>query len=211
VWQGLVNSAIISIGTTLLTITIALPAAYALAKLRLRFVGAALMLFLIVQMIPSINLALPMFSIFSGARLINSYVGLILANASLSIPLAITIMRPYFLSVPDEIVEAAHVDGCGHLSAFWRVVLPITVPGIITIGAVTFVGAWAEYVFALSLNTDSAIQPITVVLADLSYYTGVRWNDLMAVSVVAAVPVVIAFVFFQRHIVSGLTAGATKG
>lgn len=208
--RGLVNSALIAVGTTTATLLIALPAAYGLARLRIRFLPAILMLFLIVQMVPSVNLALPMFVLFSSAGLVNSYVGLILANCALAVPLAATILRPYFLSVPTEIVEAAKLDGCNEFTAFWRVAVPISVPGIITITVVSFLGAWGEFVFGLALATDEAFQPVTVVLAEITNAYGVRWNDLMAVSAVVALPVIATFVFLQRYIVAGLTEGATK-
>lgn len=208
--RGLTNSAIIAIGTTVITLLIALPAAYGLAQLRVRFVSGVLMLFLIVQMVPSVNLALPMFVLFSSAGLVNSYLGLIIANCSLAIPLAITILRPYFLSVPSEIVEAAKVDGCNEFTAFWRVAVPISTPGIVTVAVVSFLGAWGEFVFGLALASDERYQPITVVLAGLTSAYGTRWNDLMAVSVVIALPVIVTFIFLQRYIVAGLTEGATK-
>jgi multiple sugar transport system permease protein len=208
--RGLANSAIIAIGTTTVTLLVALPAAYGLARLRVRFVPAILMLFLIVQMVPSVNLALPMFVLFSSVGLVNSYVGLIIANCSLAIPLAITILRPYFLNVPTEIVEAAKIDGCNELTAFWRVAVPISMPGVVTVAVVSFLAAWGEFVFGLALATDETYQPITVVLAGLTNAFGTRWNDLMAVSAVIALPVIVAFVFLQRYIVAGLTEGATK-
>lgn len=208
--RGLMNSAIIAIGTTLVTLVLALPAAYGLAKLRVRGIGVVMMLMLIVQMVPSVNLALPMFVLFSGAGLVNSYLGLIIANCSLAVPLAITILRPYFLSVPAEVVEAAKVDGCNELTSFLRIALPISMPGVITVAVISFLGAWGEFVFGLSLATSEQIQPITIVLAEITNEFGVRWNDLMAVSAVVALPVIAAFIFLQRYIVAGLTDGATK-
>lgn len=211
VWQGIANSTLVATGTTVITLLAATPAAYALVRLNLRFVTPVLLLFLIVQMVPSINLVLPMFAIFSRVNLINTYAGLIVANVSLAIPLAVTVMRPYFLAVPSTLVDAAMLDGCNRLKAFWHVVVPIVRPAIITIGAISFVGAWGEYVFALSLNSDGAKQPATVVLANLAYYKGVQWNDLMAVSTIVALPVVVGFILLQRYIVSGLTEGSVKG
>ncbi|WP_217996206.1 carbohydrate ABC transporter permease [Microbacterium resistens] len=208
--RGLTNSAIIAIGTTLVTLALALPAAYGLAKLRVRGIGVVMMLMLIVQMVPSVNLALPMFVLFSSAGLVNSYLGLIIANCALAVPLAITIMRPYFLSVPAEVVEAAKMDGCNELTSFLRIALPISMPGIITVAVISFLGAWGEFVFGLSLATSESIQPITIVLAEITNEFGVRWNDLMAVSAVVALPVIAAFIFLQRYIVAGLTDGATK-
>lgn len=208
--RGLLNSAIIAVGTTIVALVLALPAAYGLAKLRVPGLGIVLMLMLLVQMVPSVNLALPMFVLFSSAGLVNSYVGLIVANASLAVPLAVTILRPYFLSVPAEVVEAAKVDGCNELTAFLRVALPVSAPGIVTVAVISFLGAWGEFVFGLSLATSKQIQPITIVLAEITNEFGVRWNDLMAVSAVIALPVIAAFIFLQRYIVAGLTDGATK-
>lgn len=208
--RGLGNSAIIAIGTTAVTLALALPAAYGLAKFRMRGIGAVMMLMLIVQMVPSVNLALPMFVLFSSAGLVNSYLGLIIANCSLAVPLAITILRPYFLSVPAEVVEAAKVDGCNEFTSFMRIALPISAPGIVTVAVISFLGAWGEFVFGLSLATSEQIQPITIVLAEITNEFGVRWNDLMAVSAVVALPVIAAFIFLQRYIVAGLTDGATK-
>jgi multiple sugar transport system permease protein len=208
--RGLMNSAIIAIGTTLVTLMISLPAAYGLAKLRIRGVGVVLMLMLIVQMVPSVNLALPMFVLFSGAGLVNSYAGLVIANCALAVPLSITILRPYFLGVPGEIIEASKIDGCNELTGFLRVALPISTPGIVTTVVITFLGAWGEFVFGLALATDERYQPITIVLAEITNEFGVRWNDLMAVSTVVALPVIAAFVFLQRYIVAGLAEGATK-
>ncbi|MET8521176.1 carbohydrate ABC transporter permease [Nocardioides sp. NPDC004968] len=208
--RGLLNSGIIAVGTTVVTLLVALPAAYALARLKVRFVSAFLMLFLAVQMVPSVNLALPMFVLFSGAGLVNSYAGLIIANCSLAVPLAITILRPYFLAIPEEIVEAAKIDGCNELTAFWRVAVPVSTPGIITVGAVSFLQAWGEFVFGLALAPDEKYQPVTVVLAGITNAFGTKWNDLMAVSAIIALPVIVLFIFLQRYIVAGLTEGATK-
>ena len=208
--RGLANSAIIAIGTTVLALALALPAAYGLAKFRMRGISAVMMLMLVVQMVPSINLALPMFVLFSDIGLVNSYLGLIIANCSLAVPLAVTILRPYFLTVPVEVVEAAKMDGCNELSSFVRIALPISLPGVITVAVISFLGAWGEFVFGLSLATSKDIQPITIVLAEITNIVGIRWNDLMAVSAVVALPVIVAFVFLQRYIVAGLTDGATK-
>ena len=208
--RGLLNTAIIATGTTAVTLAIAVPAAYGLARLRVRIVPVILLLFLVVQMVPAVNLALPMFALFSNTELVNTYQGLIIANCSLAIPLAITIMRPYFLSVPNEVIEAAKTDGCTTLSAFIRIAVPMSLPGIITVAAITFLGAWGEFVFGLALATDAEMQPVTVVLAGLSNAFGTKWNDVMAASMVIAIPVILAFVFLQRYVVAGLTEGASK-
>ena len=209
--RGLLNTAIIAVGTTALTLALASPAAYGLARFRFRFLTPVLLLFLVVQMVPSVNIALPMFAIFSKLGLVNSYAGLIVANTSLALPLAIIVLRPFFLSVPGEVLEAARVDGCTNFSAFLRIALPVSIPGLITTAMITFLQAWGEFLFGLALATDEHMQPITVVLAGLTSTYGTRWNDVMAVCTVVALPIIAVFVFLQKYIVAGLTEGAAKG
>jgi multiple sugar transport system permease protein len=208
--QGVINSTIIAIGTTIVTLLLAAPAGYGLARLRLRFTVAIAFSLLISQMLPSINLALPLFVIFTRVGLVDSYLALIIANATATVPFAIIILRPFFLTVPGEVVEASRVDGSTRFGAFWRVALPLAGPGLITVAAVTFLTAWGEFVFGLTLATSEEMQPITVVLSGFITQFGTRWNELMAVSTVVAIPIVVFFVLLQRYIVGGMTAGAMK-
>jgi multiple sugar transport system permease protein len=208
--RGVLNSTVIAIGTTALTLLLAAPAAYALARLRLRFTVAIGLILLISQMLPSINLALPLFVIFSRVGLVDSFPALIVANATVTVPFAIIVLRPFFLTVPGEVVEASRVDGSTRFGAFWRIALPLAGPGLITVAALTFLTAWGEFVFGLTLATSEEMQPITVVLSRIITQFGTRWNELMAVSTVVALPIVIFFILLQRYIVGGLTAGAMK-
>jgi multiple sugar transport system permease protein len=210
VFQGIVNSLVIASGSLVITLALGAPAAYGLARLRLRFTGLIILLMLAAQMLPTINLALPMFAIFSRLNLVDSYFALTLANVSLTLPFAIIIMRPYFLSVPSELIEAAMIDGCSPFGAFRRIVLPLVRPGVVVAGALTFLTAWGEFVFGLTLATSDEMQPITVVLNRFIAQYGTRWNELMAVSTIIALPIVLTFLFAQKHLVEGLTAGATK-
>jgi multiple sugar transport system permease protein len=210
VFQGIVNSLVIASGSLVITLALGAPAAYGLARLRLRFTGLIILVMLAAQMLPTINLALPMFAIFSRLRLVDTYFALIVANVSLTLPFAIIIMRPYFLSVPSELIEAAMIDGCSPFGAFRRIVLPLVRPGVVVAGALTFLTAWGEFVFGLTLATSDGMQPITVVLNRFIAQYGTRWNELMAVSTIIALPIVLTFLFAQKHLVEGLTAGATK-
>jgi multiple sugar transport system permease protein len=209
--RAIVNSTVIAGGTVALTLLLAAPAAYALAHRRLRFTILVTLLLLLAQVLPTINLALPLFLILSRVGLVDSYTGLILANTTLTVPLAIVILRPFFLSIPAELVDAARVDGCTRTSAFRRIVLPLARPGLVTVGALTFVAAWGEFVFGLTLATSDEMHPVTVALNQFTGQYGTRWNDLMAVSAVVAAPVIVLFAALQRHVIGGLTAGATKG
>ena len=127
--RSLGNSVIISVGTTVLALLLAAPAAYGLARLRLRWTGLLLLPFLIAQLLPSINVALPMFTLFSGVGLVNNYVGLILADTVAVLPFAVIVLRPFYLNIPKELEEAAAVDGANRVQAFLRIVLPLVRPG----------------------------------------------------------------------------------
>lgn len=210
VQRALFNSLVIATGTLILTLLLGTPAAYALARFRLRFTVAFTLILLLAQMLPTINLALPLFVIFTQVGLVNTYTGLILANTALAMPFAIIILRPFFLSIPQALIDAATVDGCSRLGIFLRIVLPLVRPGLITVGALAFVTAWGEFVFGLTLATSEELQPISVALNRFIGQYGTRWADLMAVATVAALPVIVIFAGLQRFIVGGLTSGATK-
>jgi len=208
--RALGNSAVIAIGTMTLTLLLAAPAAYALARLRLRYTAWIVLLMLVAQMLPTVNISLPLFAIFSQLSLVNTYVGLILANTGLTIPLAIVILRPYFLTVPEALVDAALLDGCNRWTAFTRVVLPTTRTGLISAGTIVFFTAWGEFVFALSLATREEMQPVSVTLSRYIGDFGTQWNNLMAISTVLALPIILAFIALQRFVVGGLTGEVDK-
>jgi multiple sugar transport system permease protein len=208
--RAIFNSAIIGIGTMALTLLLATPAAYALARLNLR--GGALMtlLLLITQLLPAIVIATPLFVLFSRIGLLNSYPALILADTTTALPFAVIILRPFFLTVPSELEAAAKIDGCNQFSAFWRVVLPLVRPGLITVAVFAFLFSWGEFLFALSLNTSENVQPVTVALNKFIGQYGVQWNKLMAVATTIALPIIVIFASLQRYIVGGLVAGSVK-
>ncbi|HEX7736730.1 MAG TPA: carbohydrate ABC transporter permease [Ktedonobacteraceae bacterium] len=207
----LATSLIVAVGSALISILIATPAAYALAHFRLRVTLLLVFFLLLTQMIPTVTLATPMFLIFNQFNLLNSYPGLILADTTYAVPFAVLILRTFFLSVPYELAQAAFVDGTGEWGAFVRVILPLITPGVITAGLFAFLFAWGDFIYALTLNTTNTIQPVT-----LSIYTYIGqysdfWNSAMAVATLASIPTAILLVLFQRYITAGLTAGAIKG
>lgn len=211
VLRSILNSAIISVSALTLTLVLAAPAAYALARRRLRFTAVVVFVLLVAQMVPTILIAGPLFVIFSRIGLVDSYLALILADTTIiSLPFAIIILRPFFLSVPQDLEDAAMIDGCTRLGALWRVVLPMVRPGLITAGAIAFLMTWGEFVFGLTLTTSEQLQPVTVALNEIQGQYSTRWNNLMAVSTAVALPIILIFVSLQRFIVGGLTTGATK-
>lgn len=204
------SSLIISVGAMVVTLLLAAPAAYALARLRLRGGALVILLLLISQLLPSIVIAGPLFVLFSRIGLVNSYPALILADVSITLPFAVIVLRPFFLTVPSELESAALVDGSTRFGAFWRITLPLVRPGLITVGVFAFLFTWGEFVFALSLTTKEEIQPITVTLNRFIGQYGTQWNLLMTVATTVAIPIIIVFAGLQRFIAGGLTAGATK-
>lgn len=204
------NSFIIATGTTLLTLLLAAPCAYGLARLEIKGKGAILILLLAMQMLPSIMLAMPLFIAFSKFQLINSFIGLIIANTTHSLPFAILVLRPYFLSLPGGLEEAAWIDGANKFQAFWRIILPLVRPGLLTVGAISFLWSWGDFIFALTLTTDESVQPLTMGLSKFTGEFGTQWNYLMAVATIAAIPIIIIFLSLQKYIVSGLASGAMK-
>lgn len=208
--HAIVNSVVIATGTMLLTLLLAVPAGYVLARRRVRGISLALLILLVAQLLPGIAVATPLFIIFKRLELLNSYLGLILADATLTVPFAILVLRPFFVRIPRDLEAAALVDGCRPLGAFLRVVLPVSRAGVVTVAALSFLLAWGEFLFALSLTTTNDIQPLTVALAMFSSSTGTPWNQVMAVATVVAVPIVLVFIGLQRFIVGGLTIGGIK-
>jgi multiple sugar transport system permease protein len=203
------NSVVISVGTMLLTLLLAVPGAYGLSRLKLRGSGIILLILLIGQLLPSIVIAGPLFLTFSRIGLLNTHLGLILADTTFTLPFSVVILRPFFLSVPSDLEAAAKVDGCTQVGVLWRIVIPYVRSGIITVAVFAFLIAWGEFVFALSLNTKTN-QPVTVALNNYIGQYGTQWNDMMAVSTVVALPIILIFAGLQRFIVGGLTSGAIK-
>jgi multiple sugar transport system permease protein len=208
--RSILNSAIVGLGTMLLTLVLAAPAAYALARLKLRGATLAILLLLITQLLPAIVIATPLFVVFSRIGLINSYPALILANTTFTLPFAVIVLRPFFLTVPRELEAAAQIDGCTQFGAFARVILPLVQPGLLTVAVFAFLMGWGEFLFAMTLTTNEMIQPATAALNKFIGQYGTEWNKLMAVATTIAIPIIIIFAGLQRYIVSGLTTGAVK-
>jgi multiple sugar transport system permease protein len=208
--RAILNSMIISVGTMALTLLLAAPAAYALARLQLRGGTLITLLLLITQLLPAIVIATPLFVLFSRIKLLNSYPSLILANTTFTLPFAVIVLRPFFLTVPAELEAAAKIDGCTQWSAFWWVVLPLVRPGLVTVAAFAFLMAWGEFLFALALTTNEDVQPVTVALNKFMGQYGTQWEKLMAVATTIAIPIIAIFASLQRYIVSGLVAGSVK-
>jgi multiple sugar transport system permease protein len=208
--KNVLTSVIVASGATVLCIFIATPAAYALARFRLRGTRTLIMAILVTQMVPGIVIANSLYRTYSTLHLLDSYVGLILADASLGIPFSILIMRSFMFAIPLEILEAARVDGASQLRTLWSIVVPVSRNGVLTSALFTFLFAWSDLLFALTLTTNNSIQPITLGIYKFVGVDRQIWGPVMATAVIASAPAVILLLIAQRFITSGVTTGSVK-
>jgi multiple sugar transport system permease protein len=205
------NSFLIAFCTMALTMIIALPAAYGLAKFRIKFASVILLLFIMGQLLSPVIKLIPLFLIFRGLRLINNSFSVIMAVATFTIPFAVLIMRPYFLSVPRAISESAMIDGCGKFSAFLRIIIPISYPGIIVAAVFNFLSGWSDLIYPLTFLTSQKKWPMIANIYNFIGERGSKWNLLLSFAGISVLPVIILFILTQRYIVGGITMGSVKG
>jgi multiple sugar transport system permease protein len=204
------NSYVVAFATTFVCIVMATLAGYGLSRFHFR--GEQLVQLFVVgtQMVPPISLVIPFFILISRLGMYDSYPALVLTYASFALPLATLMLANYFATVPREIEEAAFIDGCGRLRALWAVVFPISVPGVVATSVYAFMLSWNDLLFALTLTQSNQMRTVPVGIALLQTQHAFDWNVMMAVSILASIPLLVGFVFVQRYLVSGLTGGAVK-
>jgi multiple sugar transport system permease protein len=204
------TSLIVAISATAIVILVAIPAAYFTARFTFRGRLAFLALIVITQMFAPTSLVVGIYREFYDFGLINTYGALILTDAAFNIAFALWILQGFFAAIPKEIEEAASIDGAGRFGTMIRIMLPLTLPGVVTAVTFTFIAAWNEYVVALTLIQDDSLKPLTVGIN--SYVTAYEqnWSQLFAASLIAIVPVVILFALIEKHLIGGMTAGAVK-
>ncbi|WP_406443388.1 carbohydrate ABC transporter permease [Streptomyces sp. NBC_00631] len=211
VTDALLFSLYVAGAATLLTLAAALPAAYYTARHRFRGRGAFLVLVLTTQMFAPTALLVGIYRELVGLDLTDTAEGLILVNAAFNLPFCVWILNAYFASIPKELEEAAWLDGTGRFGALTRVTLPLALPGVVTALVYTFIGAWNEYVVALTVTSSSDRMTLTRAIPGFVTSYHEQWQYLFATSLIAIVPVVILFVFVERYLISGLTAGGVRG
>ncbi|WP_226532173.1 carbohydrate ABC transporter permease [Microbacterium paraoxydans] len=204
------NSYIVAGSVTVLTLIVAIQAAYAFSRFEFRGKRILNVVIVSVQAVPPITLLIPYFGLMVALGLYNSYAGLILTYMVFTLPYAIIMMTGYFNTLPKELDEAVRVDGAGSMTALWRILVPISVPGIVSVGIYTFMIAWNEYLFALTLTRTIDMRTVPIGIQLLMGQHSYEWNQIMAMSVLGSIPVLILFLFFQRYFISGLTAGSVK-
>ena len=208
---ALLNSIKIASSVTVICLIIGSLAAYALTRIPFGFNRTIQLGILATRMIPEVSLILPLFIIASSLQLINKPIVLIITYMSFALPYAIWLMAAYFQTVPIELEDAARLDGCSRLGILFRVVMPISVPGLISTAMFVFLLAWDEFFFALIFTSTLAAKTVPVAIAEFIGRYVVNVNGTMAGGILAAVPPVVIALIFQRYIVSGMTAGAVKG
>jgi multiple sugar transport system permease protein len=204
------TSLIVATGSTVIVVLVAIPAAFMTARHRFPGRGPFLLLVLVTQMFAPTSLVVGLYRQFFELNMINTYGALIFTNAGFNLAFAVWILHGFFASIPLEVEEAAALDGATRWQILRRVMLPLTLPGLVTATIFTFIAAWNEYVVALTLMIDDDKKPLTVGMR--AYITGYEqhWDQLFAASVIAVVPVVILFAIIEKHLVGGLTAGSVK-
>ena len=204
------SSFVISIGTTIVTMLMAVPAAYALARLRIpgkRFAGFYV---LATQMLPPVGIIIPYFLVLRNIGWMDTYQGIILIYLSFSLPFAIWLLVSYFEDIPYEMEEAAYIDGASRMKTLWRIIIPQAQGGIAVTIVFVFLNAWNEFLFAVVLSGNT-VRPVTIAMFNFVSVEQTLWAKLAAVSVLAMLPVIVLGVVAQKHIVKGLTVGAVKG
>lgn len=209
--KGMANSVIVALSTTLACLIIGVPAAYAIARFRIRGKNALLLGLMSLQMLPAIATVIPMFYIIRFLGLEDSKTSLIITYSGFTVIYIVWVMTGYIRSLPVELEEAARLDGCTNLGALLRIVLPIALPGMVAVGILSFLTAWNEFLFALVLTHSSAAKTLPVMVSEFSTQFGVDYGMMMTGGFLASLPPVILAVAFQRHLVGGLAAGSVKG
>lgn len=204
------NSYVVALSVTLLSLVVAVLAAYAFSRYEFWGKKTINVVVVSVQAVPPITLLIPYFGLMVTLKLYNTYQGLILTYMVFTLPYAIIMMTGYFNTLPKELDEAVKVDGAGPMTALWRILIPISVPGLVSVGVYTFMIAWNEFLFALTLTRTEDMRTVPIGIQLLMGQHSYEWNEMMAMSILGCIPVLLLFLFFQRYFIGGMTAGAVK-
>lgn len=204
------NSYIVALSVTALTLLVAILASFAFSRFDFRGKEAVNVVIVSVQAVPPITLVIPYFGLMVGLGLYNTYAALILTHMVFTLPYAVIMTTAYFNTLPRELDESVKVDGGSSWTALWRVLVPISVPGLIAVGVYTFMISWNEYLFALTLTRTDDMRTVPIGIQLLMGQHSYEWNQMMAMSILGSIPVLVLFLLFQRRFIGGLTAGAVK-
>jgi multiple sugar transport system permease protein len=204
------TSLIVGLGTVVLTVALAAPAAFSLAKLRPAGRGVLNFVLLIAQMIPGIIMAMGFYAIFLGMGVLNTVWGLIVADSTIAVPFGVLIFSAFMAGIPNELMQAAKIDGAGTWRTFRSIVLPVSRNSIVTVSLFAFLWAWSDFIFSSTLNSGGSLQTITLGIYKYIGNNNQDWNAIMATAVVASIPAAVLLVLAQKYVAAGVTAGAVK-
>jgi len=204
------NSYIVAFAVTILTLLVAVLAGYAFSRFRFPFQKTINAAIISVQAVPPITLVIPYFGLIVALGLYDTYAGLILTHMVFTLPYAIIMITAYLNTLPRELDESVKIDGGTGWTALWRILVPVSVPGLVAVGVYTFMISWNEYLFALTLTRTDDMRTVPIGIQLLMGQHSYEWNQMMAMSILGSVPVLVLFLLFQRRFVGGLTAGAVK-
>jgi multiple sugar transport system permease protein len=205
--QFIGNSLWVAFAATALSLILGVPAAYSMSRFSMK---KSALVVLMARVIPGVSLLVPWYYVFSNLRMVGGFTVLILSHMFVSLPLIVYIMMGFFDGLPLELEEAALVDGLTHIGAFRRITVPLSTPGIATAGILSFIFSWNNFMFALVLS-GAGTKTLPVAIFDFVGYASIDWGGLMAAATVVTLPIMLIALFVQKYVVSGLTAGATKG
>jgi len=205
------NSVVVSLSTVVITVTLALFAAYSFTRTQMRAISVLMLLVIVAQMFPASAIIIPIYKMMKAANLLNTYASLILAYVTVTLPVAIWMLRGFLARLPVALEEAAAIDGAGPFKIFFLIILPLCKPGIVATAVFVLIVTWQEFLFALSFTSTKDMRTLPVGMNDFIGQYGIRYGELMASSVLISVPVIAIFFLLQRQFVAGLTAGAVKG
>ncbi|HEY5746450.1 MAG TPA: carbohydrate ABC transporter permease [Chryseolinea sp.] len=211
--HSLMNSVIIAGSTVLVSLALGSLCAYALGRLPFRFKGLVLLIVLLMTMFPQISVLSGLFVMLKTLGLFNTHAGLIITYLLFTMPFTIWVMTQYFRGLPNDLEESAYVDGASPLRVFWQILLPLTIPGLVSTGLLAFIAAWNEFLFALTFTVTDNMKTVPVAISQFSGTSSYEqpWGSIMAASMAVTIPLIILVIVFQYRIVAGLTAGAVKG
>ncbi len=208
--ESLRNSFINGFLTMILTVIFGIPAAYGMGRYKLKGYQGFLLIFLVAQMLPASLMLTPMYLTFNKMHLLGTFFAPPIAIAAGSVPFAVVTLRPYFKSVPVTLDEAARIDGCNSIKSFFLVMIPAVKTGIITIITISFLNGWNDLMYTMTFNVKPEMRPLTANIHKFQSKYGTKWNCIMAYGAILVLPVILIFIFLQKYIVGGMTAGAVK-
>jgi multiple sugar transport system permease protein len=207
----ILNSIFVAGFTTIFCLIVASFAAYAVTRLKIKGGGFIMLIVLTVSMFPPIAILSPLYLMMKNVGLLNTYVSLIIPYTTFALPLAIWNLSTFFKTIPLELEESAKIDGASTLQTYFKIILPLALPGIFTTAIIVFITAWNEFLFALTYNTKELMRTVPVGISMFQGQYDLPWGEIAAATIIVTIPLIILILFFQKRVVSGLTSGAVKG